>query len=266
MSKRTVSVNIPFQGFYESLWSQEVDHIELQEIEYFEDERQSEEGIPRELHLSGEEYGEILTHATDYRSAYLAIARSYVDAFNQTASEQIGFKLGCAFEEMVSPHYYNFETDRLFVRIRYAAICELFRMSRADGHRHLAKVIAERHTSYSGFHSYYSNDLKSWLSKPLKDWDHNELCTLLCAVWSSCGGFSKGWHNEIADMMLDGDGLYHEWSAAVDWDEVTRKADEVRAERVADLKRDNPDYVEPTYRCPQTLDLFRDYAAAREAN
>jgi hypothetical protein len=67
-------------------------------------------------------------------------------------------------------------------------------------------------------------------------------------------------------MMLDGDGLTHEWSAAVDWDEVTRKADEVRAERVADLKRDNPDYVEPTYRCPYTLDLFRDYAAGRAAN
>jgi hypothetical protein len=266
MSKRTVSVNIPFHGFYESLWSEEVDREEQQEIEYFETERQSEEGIPSELRLSGEEYGEILMHATDYRSAYLAIARCYVDAFDQIVSEQIGFKLGCVFEEVVSPHYYNFETDRLFVRIQYAAICRLFRMSRADGHRHLAKMIKERHTSYSGFHSYYSNDLKSWLSKPLKDWDHNELCTLLCAVWSSCGGFSQDWHNEIADLMLDGDGLYHEWSAAVDWAEVTRKVVELRAERAADLKRDNPDYVEPTYRCAYTLDLFRDYAVGRVAN
>jgi len=260
MSKQTVSVNIPFHGFYESVWSQEVDHIEQQEAEYFETDRQNEEGVPPELHLTGEQYGQILMDATDYKSAYQAIARSYVDAFDQTASEQIGFKLGCTFEEMVSPRYYNFETDRLFVRVRYAAICKLFRMSRADGHRHLAKVIAERHTSYSGFHSYYSNDLESWLSKSLKEWDHNELCTLLCAAWSSCGGFSDDWHSEIVDMMLDGDGLGHEWSAAVDWDAVTQKVEEARAERVADLAHDHPDFVEPTYRCQHTLDLFRDYA------
>lgn len=47
------------------------------------------------------------------------------------------------------------------------------------------KAIKKRFTSYDGFISFYSNRIEDWLDKPLTEWDHNELGTLLYALWDS---------------------------------------------------------------------------------
>ena len=179
----TVSIKVPFPGLYETLLSSELDYVEEREAEWMAEAQDGQGGeiIPEELRLTSDKFAELLFQHSDYGAAHQAIARDYCAQFEEIASEDLGFALGLTFEEMTSPKFYNFETDRLFARIPVASIAKLFEISAADGHKALAGILEERHTSRSGFHSYYSNELEEWLEKPLEDWDHNELESLLLA-------------------------------------------------------------------------------------
>lgn len=253
------SIELPFPGFYDSLLSGELDHVEEREAEYFV-ERQAEDGIAAELRLDAGAYSELFLRHTDYSAAHQHLARQYVAAFDHVASEALGFPLGLQFEEMTSPKYYNFETDRVFAACSDDALAKLWAMSKADGHKTLGALIAKRFTSCDGFASHYPNTLAAWLRKPLADWDHNELGTLLRACLKLAGVYDtsrgEGIEWRCFELMTDGDSDF--WTAlqeAVDWDAIERDAAELRADKAAELKADDPDY-EPPYRCPETPDLF----------
>lgn len=249
------SFNLPFPGFYDSILSQELDHNEEREIEHFE-EQQSEDGIALELRLTGREIGDTWSDCMNYRDAHDYLARQYVAAFDHVASEILETKLGLAFEEMTSPHEYNFETDRVFAASTWRALRDLWRISKSDKHATLAKAIAERFTSYDGFISSYSNRLADWLDKPLRDWDHNELCTLLMACLAIKGETPRDVEWAVFECMSDGDSDF--WTAtqnAMDWPAFESKLAELRADKEQELRAEDPDYVAP-YRCPDTLDMF----------
>jgi hypothetical protein len=250
-----ISVEIPFGGFYESLWSEAVDSEIEQLCEHYA-ERDNEEQAP-ELRLSANEYAEILFDCTDYSAIYAAVSRSYVSAFESVFNEQTGLQLGLKFEEMTSPREYNFTTDRIFCNISFGTAKRLFARSRKDGHAMLAKIIAERFTSYDGFISSYPNALDSWLAKPLADWDHNEIGTLLRAVWALSPDFDKDWRYAVYEALTEDDGVMQELDSGVDWEKLESKIAEVRADKVAEAKESNPDYVAPPPRCPDTLELFQ---------
>lgn len=242
---------IPFCGFYESHYSSEVDHIERNEAEYFEEYRQDEDGIAKELQIDADTYEQILFDCTDYGAAYLDIAKDYADTFNEYLSDEVGFKLGMTFESMSSPREYNFTTDRIFCHIPQSAVEQLFKLSEGDNHIRLRLLITERFTSRSGFSSYYSNDLDDWLEKPLEDWDHNEVCALLQVFLTD-----DDWEMNVYYRAVDGDGCYSAWSNAVDWDKVESKLQEARDELAEELRADDPDYVPPPVRCHLTIDMF----------
>jgi hypothetical protein len=257
MTERLI-INLPFEGFYESRYSGEIDHIEEREAEWAE-ERQKEDGIPTDLWLLAPDFSEVLFDCTDYSAAYLATAKAYVDAFNAVASDHLDMPLALEFESMDSPREYNFATDRVYAFIGTDTVKALFAMSEAEDHKRLEEAIEERFTSRSGFISGYDNELASWLERDVTEWDHNELCTLLGALLSdfqkrahSCNDF--GW--TVFEGVTDGDGLYNEWSNAVDWEKYDARVQELRDEKLAELRENDPDYVEPPYRCPFTLDLF----------
>jgi hypothetical protein len=249
-------INIPFDGFYESLYSGEIARHEEQEAEYFA-ERQAEDGIPEALRLEPSDFSEIFFDVADYRAIHQALAKSYADAFNAYVSEEIGIELGMTFESMTSPRFYNFETDRIFCHIPEASVAALFELSKLDGHKALGEVLAGRHRSYSGFHSFYSDDVAAWVEKPLEDWDHNELCSLLLAAMLRAG--LTDWRESVYYGVVECDGIFHEYEAGVDWrkfeEAVAAKREELREEAMSDPETA---VVVAAWeaRCPNTPDLF----------
>lgn len=264
---------IPFDGFYHSIWSDEIDREEESHAEYQADEGQAEEGVAEELRLDQNEIAQILFDVTEYRAAYLKIAQWYAEAFDSWAGEQLGMtrkakrnrydyqtektvvetydadSIGLKFESMDSPREYNFATDRIFCHIPLKTVRALFKASKAENHISLRAAIRERFTSYDGFISGYPNALDSWLSKPLQEWDHNEIGTLLVAMTGEADTIDDFYYR-----MGDSWG-YQAWESAVDWSRYNAKVAELRAEKLADIQADNPDYV-PPYRCPETADMF----------
>uniref|UniRef100_E6VL25 Uncharacterized protein n=1 Tax=Rhodopseudomonas palustris (strain DX-1) TaxID=652103 RepID=E6VL25_RHOPX len=247
-----ISVNLPFPGFYNSLYSSEIDDIEQQEAEYFSEHRQAEDGVPQELRVDQDKVTEILFDVTDYSSAYLALAKTYAAAFDDVVSAELDLKLSLVWEEMTSPREYNFETDRIFCSMPLSVAEELLRRSEAGEHARLAEVIRERFTSRPGFSSFYSNDIADWLEKPLEDWDHNEVGTLLAAMMDDPNDRNL----TIYYTTVRGEGAYDAWSNAVDWEAFDRKVEEAREELAEALRADDLSYTQPPPRCDRTVDMF----------
>lgn len=247
--KSNLSTSIPFEGFYYSIWDQELDSLEEREAEYLA-EQETENGIAKELRLETSDFADAFYWSTDYRSVHSAVAKSVAGAWDELASESLGFDLGLSFEEMTSPKEYNFETDRVFMSMPRATLAKLMRLSRAEKHERFGAAIRARFTSRDGFISFYSNNLADWLSKPLSSWDHNEVGTLLGAL--------VGDLNEDLALyyrVTDCDGLYHEWSAGVDWPAFEKRIADKREEKLEAIRVDDPDFIPPEPRCPFTLEL-----------
>lgn len=118
-------------------------------------------------------------------SEFLNIAaRECVDVFNEYVSELYRGDPAMKFDSVTSPREYNFETDRVFAQISASWACGMLAVSSYNKHAELNRVILERFTSRSGFISNYSNDIKSWLARPVTEWDSNELGTLFIAFLS----------------------------------------------------------------------------------
>lgn len=247
-----MKTTIPFAGFYYSIWSEELDQVERSETEYFESDRQAEEGIPKDLRLTACEYLNILSRHSDYSGMYKDAAQVIAQEWASLASEYLEFDLGLTFDMMDSPREYNFATDRIFMSIPRATVAKLYRIAKRDNFENLRRVIKERFTSCDGFISGYSNYLSDWKEKRLSDWDHNEVGTLLIAALA---GFDPDENLDLYYRVTDCDGLYHEWSNNVDWPKVEAAIEEAREEKRLEALALDPDFVAPEPRCPLTLEL-----------
>lgn len=160
--KNTVEIQIPFAGFYITLHSSEAEH-EIQSMVdwYCEDVG---EDMPESLVKR-------LEDTADFNNFNLQYAKAYTEAFCDEYLMGFG-----QFTEMTSPKFYNFETDRLFMRLPLEMVMTMFANLDKDT---LTRVSKERHTSYDGFCSHYSPRWKEWGN--VEDWDHNQLATLLVA-------------------------------------------------------------------------------------
>lgn len=280
-----LSVQIPFPGFYGSDYDAAFDREPEQWAEWraSEDNGSDEDEArhPEELRLSESELFDLIFDATDYRAGYEKIAEWYVESFAYQFGEAFGYQLAPEFEEMTSPREYNFTTDRLFAKVRLSVFRAMMRDHKADGYNTLCEVIRDRHTSRSGFASFYRTDLKAdWLSKPLRDWDHNELCTLLIAsallkgrADTGYADYSEGvesdtFRNDVFDGVADGDGFYQAWEGCVDWAKLETKREEARQDKLDALREEAPERwaelsgqaldgdASTLVRCPETLELF----------
>jgi hypothetical protein len=247
-----LTTRLPFEGFYNTIYSGIVDHAEEIWIEYEVSYRQDEDGIPEELQLASDDLWTIINKHSDYSAAYQDMAADYVSAFSLRASDEFDFKgdaLGLHFESMDSPREYNFRTDRVYAYIHPLVLHYLVTRSAMDSHAKLRKVIKDNFTSRSGFSSHYDNALDTWLTNPFEEWDHNELCTLIEAtIPCDTDEFRWGCYEYV-----DQDSQY--WENCVDWTKVDADIAEWRADKVDELKTDEPDY-EPPYRCDVTPDMF----------
>ncbi len=119
----------------------------------------------------------------------------------------------------------------------------LFRKSKAEEHATLAQVIKERFTSRDGFLSGYRNELDSWLAKPLRDWDHNELGTLLIAAMrlANVDPEESETRNALYEATCGDEGAYQAWESCVDWPKFEAKRQEARAEKLAEWMESDMD-------------------------
>ena len=160
---------IPFDGFYESFISDDIDHQIGQQIEWdsdIYDLNEDEQQILWDNYLSVNRssfYNQIAEHYTDL----------YIDALNERLK---GFTLNAKFNLLTSPREYNFETDRIFIDIEKNHAVEFIKYIIKNYKKELENKIKERFTSRSGFWSHYKNGLDLW-TKDYSEWDHNQIGT-----------------------------------------------------------------------------------------
>ena len=160
---------IPFDGFYNSYISSDIEHQIGQQIEWdsdIYDLNEDEQQILWDNYLSVNRsyfYNQIAEHYSDL----------YIDALNERLE---GFTLKATYKFFTSPKEYNFETDRIFIEIEENHCIEFIEHIVKNYKKELEKKIQDRFTSRSGFNSFYKNSLNLW-TQDYSKWDHNQIGT-----------------------------------------------------------------------------------------
>ena len=166
---------IPFDGFYESFISADIEHQMGQQIEWdcdLYDLNESEEEIL---------YNNYLTVNTSY--FYNSIAKDYTNFYIDNLNAKLnyaypdhGFTLNAKFNLLTSPKEYNFETDRIFIDIEKNHAIDFIKYIIKHYKKELEEKIKQRFTSRSGYWSHYKNTLDSW-TQDYSEWDCNMIGT-----------------------------------------------------------------------------------------
>ena len=160
---------IPFDGFYESFISADIDHQIGQQIEWdcdIYDLNESEEEIL---------YNNYLTVNTSY--FYNQIAEDYTNFYIDELNERLeGFTLKATYKCFESPREYNFTTDRIFIEIEENHAIDFIKYIIKNYKKELEEKIKDRFTSRSGFISSYKNSLDLWIDD-YSEWDCNMIGT-----------------------------------------------------------------------------------------
>jgi hypothetical protein len=197
---------LPFEGFYQSFIDACYDDQEEMEASNLATESLAYAHLGLD---EGAVHHEIY-RASDYAKAHQFLAREVVKEFSRRVKDRFDLKLDLQFESMDSPRFYNYDTDRIFAFIPLLQARQLLTRVR---HTTLEATIKDRFTSRSGFLSSYSNCLETWLLKPLSEWDHNEVGTLLHALIAE----EDDWDSELADTLSERGVIAEALGYAVDW-------------------------------------------------
>ena len=160
---------IPFDGFYNSYISSDIEHQIGQQIEWdtdIYDLNEDEQQILEDNYLSVNRssfYNEIAKHYSDL----------YIDALNERLE---GFRLNAKFKLLTSPREYNFETDRIFIDIEKDHAIDFIKYIIKNYKKELEEKIKQRFTSRDGFWSHYKNGLDLW-TQDYSEWDCNMIGT-----------------------------------------------------------------------------------------
>jgi hypothetical protein len=166
MENKTIGT-IPFQGFYNSLYSYGIDSEIENSVDYYYKEYELTEA-QRDTLANG-------YLAKNVGEFYYNVAKDYAESFIYEIERDTGLALNARFESMESPKEYNFQTDRLFIELPEANAAAFVNYILANHKDELEKLIAQRFTSRSGFISHYNNTLEAW-GDP-SEWDYNQLGT-----------------------------------------------------------------------------------------
>ena len=190
-----MEARIPFSGFYESFYSHDLDEIETQTAEY----------LAEEYGISQEKIQDLLWHHSKQYKAYPDICEAYVDSF----SDLIGVPM--SFVEMTSPQYYNFETDKIFVKLTTE---DAYRLYRRVGKKAVRKMARKMYTSRDGFISHYDPNINEW--GQLRSWDYNQMYALMNAAIEALD--DDEWDIHIYYELNET--VHYAYERTVDWDEL----------------------------------------------
>ena len=160
---------IPFDGFYNSYISSDIEHQIGQQIEWDIDTfdlNESEQLILVDNYLTVNRsyfYNQIAEDYTNF----------YIDALNERLE---GFTLNAKFSFLTSPREYNFTTDRIFIDIEKNHAIDFIKYIIKNYKKELEKKIKDRFTSRDGVISFYKNSLDLWIDD-YSEWDCNMIGT-----------------------------------------------------------------------------------------
>jgi hypothetical protein len=166
MEKKAIST-IPFQGFYNSLYSHAIDSEMENSIDYYYKEYELTEAQRDTL-----ANGYLEKNTSEF---YYNVSKDYAESFIYEIERETGLSLNSRFESMESPKEYNFQTDRLFIELPEASSVAFVNYILENHKDEFRNLIAQRFTSRSGFWSNYDNTLEAW-GDP-SEWDYNQLGT-----------------------------------------------------------------------------------------
>lgn len=145
-----INIELPFfPGFYESdLMNGDTAYWAIkEELEWYQEEYHCKALIEDDLDFNYEDYKK-------------DVQDGWVEGFRTNKPE---FVLSVECVEMVSPHYYNFSTDRLFADVELRDDwMDMMRNFMRENAEWLRKQIKDDWTSYDGFMSFMSNNLDEW--------------------------------------------------------------------------------------------------------
>ena len=204
--KNKIIATIPFQGFYNSLYSYSIEG----EIESSLDWYTEDYGLT-EAQRDTLANGYLEKNVSEF---YYNVSKDYAEAFIYEIERDTGLTLNARFESMESPKEYNFQTDRLFIELPEASAVSFINYILANHKEELEKLIAQRFTSRSGFISHYENTLEAW-GNP-SEWDLNQVGTCFeifeyledeiydgHSIYESISNGLAETLNDAADKMLD---------------------------------------------------------------
>ena len=151
---QTFKMKIPFQGFYESIHSENMQAIIEDEFE----EGHINEGQAIEF---------------NYRACWIDYAKLYTEKLSEA------LEIDFTFVELWSPREYNFQSDEITVEMTLQSFCDLCEICDM---RNLRLLVKEECTSRSGFISHYSNSLTEWLRTRFDQWEMPQLSLIMQSV------------------------------------------------------------------------------------
>jgi len=147
-----------------------------------------------------------LFEAINYSECCQNYAQIYATEFGRR------LKIDLTFQALHSPKFYNYETDQILVNVSEEEVARIFAAADMEV---LADEIKQRHSSRSGFISFYPNSLEKWLKTPIAEWDEIMIWTLLEAYVITEEGrdhevdlclmerVSEQFYPEVKDKRLD---------------------------------------------------------------
>ena len=152
--KEEVNIEIPFMGFYNSVHNMRIDEAVESGFNYDYDTGEEKE-------ITEEVADAIFSADVDWDAIRLEYAKNYVEAFGYE------FDLSLRFDDLYSPKFYNYGTDRVFAWVPIEQINKIRKEVEAD--KSYPEYIKERYSDRSGFSSNYSSDYKD------EDWTREKL-------------------------------------------------------------------------------------------
>ena len=203
--KNKAIATIPFQGFYNSLYSYAIDSEIESSLDWYTEDYDLSESQRDTL-----ANGYLEKNTSEF---YYNVSKDYAEAFIYEIERDTGLSLNARFESMESPREYNFQTDRLFIELPEASALAFVDYILANHKEELEQLIAQRFTSCSGFWSNYNNKLEAWGDH--SEWDYNQLGTCFeifeyleneiyeHSIYESISNGLADTLSDAADKMLD---------------------------------------------------------------
>lgn len=163
-------VEIPFMGFYDSIW----DYVWESEF----DNDCAEEDAER-----------LDSDSVNWPVYYTKLAAQIVDWIRHKSG------LMLSFEKLTSPREYNFESDRIFAYISETQLEMIYKNIDEDK---LAAVFKDNLTPHSGFIPYY--DVESW-QEPVLTWEYSQTALLMGLYLSELLG--EDWERDAYEDLSE---------------------------------------------------------------
>jgi hypothetical protein len=181
-----LSVQLPFAGFYDTSHSQLFDDYIENEIEYLRDEHgltNAQADALQSAFYDSDFKAMHRQYAKDYAAAFFDLLHTAGTYINERSPKTFLPEL-CTikydFESLESPKYYNYNTDRIYVKIDQTILQAMLSLVLTHYKEGFFSLIADQYTSYDGFHSFHPNTFEEWPSN-IAEWGEARLGTVLQA-------------------------------------------------------------------------------------